>query len=65
MLAFFASSPGGTPRPDGQEIVEARWFSRHALLSALAAGEVTLPASVSIARKLVEGWYGGPLPDSA
>ncbi len=65
MLAFFASSPGGTPRPDGHEIVEARWFSRHELQDALAAGEITLPASVSIARKLVEGWYGGPLPDGA
>lgn len=45
--------------PDGTEILELRWFSRDELA---AAEEVLLPAPVSIARRLIEEWFGGPLP---
>ena len=33
-----------------------------ALAAALAAREVGLPGPFSIARRLIEHWYGGPLP---
>ncbi|WP_237769711.1 NAD(+) diphosphatase [Kytococcus sp. HMSC28H12] len=44
------------------EIAEARWVSREGLAAALAAREVGLPGPFSIARRLIEQWYGGPLP---
>jgi NAD+ diphosphatase len=47
---------------DGEEIAEARWFSRDELAQACASGEVRLPPSISIARRLVERWYGSELP---
>ncbi len=48
---------------DGEEITEARWFSRESLLDAVLAGEVMLPSELSIARRLVEHWWGGELPE--
>ncbi len=48
---------------DGHEITEARWFSREDLLQAVLAGEVMLPSELSIARRLVEHWWGGDLPE--
>ena len=47
---------------DGEEIVEARWFSREELADACATGAVRLPPDISIARRLVERWYGAELP---
>jgi NAD+ diphosphatase len=66
MLAYYAvAAPGsGTDaavRPDGVEIVDARWFDRAGLAAQLAAGEVLVPPALSVARRLVEGWYGGRL----
>ena len=49
--------------PDGEEISELRWFTREQLAEAMAAGEVLPPGGISIARRLVENWYGGPLPE--
>jgi NAD+ diphosphatase len=48
-------------RPDGAEIVEARWFDRAGLAAALQSGEVLVPPALSVARRLIEGWYGGRL----
>jgi NAD+ diphosphatase len=48
---------------DGDEISDARWFSTEDLAAAVASGDVLFPPSVSIARRLVEHWYGGPIPD--
>ncbi len=47
---------------DGVEIAEARWFTRSELETACGTGEVRLPPSISIARRLVERWYGSELP---
>jgi len=47
---------------DGDEITEARWFTRAELAAACEVGEVRLPPSISIARRLVERWYGSELP---
>jgi len=47
--------------PDGQEILDLRWFTRAELHAAEASGEVKLPTSASIARAIIEEWYGGPL----
>jgi NAD+ diphosphatase len=48
---------------DGVEISEARWFTRASLREALASGEVLAPNRLSIARFLIEDWYGGSLGD--
>ena len=45
--------------PDGDEILELRWFSRDELVAAL--GDVGLPGEISIARWLLERWFGGPI----
>jgi NAD+ diphosphatase len=65
MLAFRARVADGAPVapvPDGEEIVELRWFDRTELRSAL--GRVALPGETSIARWMLERWYGGPLDSS-
>jgi NAD+ diphosphatase len=47
---------------DGDEIAEARWFTRAELVEACATGTVRLPPDISIARRLIERWYGAELP---
>ncbi|WP_353827277.1 NAD(+) diphosphatase [Agromyces sp. SYSU T0242] len=48
--------------PDGEEILELRWFDREGMRDAL--GRVALPGETSIARWLLELWYGAPLDSS-
>ncbi|CAN5530513.1 NAD(+) diphosphatase [soil metagenome] len=43
---------------DPQEIAEASWFARGELAYAVRSGVVALPPRVSIARRLIEHWYG-------
>jgi NAD+ diphosphatase len=62
MLGFMATvdeALESTLTPDGQEILDLRWFSREELHAAL--DEIKLPGSASIARAIIEEWYGGPL----
>ncbi|WP_049571292.1 NAD(+) diphosphatase [Nonomuraea sp. SBT364] len=61
MLGFFADALTTALTLDPEEIAEARWFSRADLSRALETGEVRLPPPVSIARRLIETWYGEPL----
>ncbi|MBG0815160.1 NAD(+) diphosphatase [Planomonospora sp. ID82291] len=61
MLGFFARALSTELVPDREEIAEARWFGRAELLAAMESGEVRLPPPVSIARRLIETWYGGRL----
>lgn len=46
--------------PDGEEIREARWWSRDELREA-AGTTVLLPGRTSIARAIIEHWYGDRL----
>jgi NAD+ diphosphatase len=63
MLGFRAQAGHGQHiRVDSEEIAEAHWFSRGELAAGAAAGQVLLPPPVSIARQIIESWYGGPLP---
>jgi NAD+ diphosphatase len=64
MLGFRATAAGGQViRVDEEEIGEARWFTRAELLAALEARELALAPASSIARRLIEHWYGAQLPD--
>jgi NAD+ diphosphatase len=59
MIAFEAVTD--TPddaRPDGEEITEVKWFSREELKAAAADGSLLLPPTVSVARRMIEGWLG-------
>ena len=47
--------------PDGEEILDLRWFSRDEL--GRRGEQVILPGRSSIARALIEDWYGGPLDE--
>jgi NAD+ diphosphatase len=64
MLGFVAhATTTEVHRHDG-EIAEARWFTRDGLLDAVRTGEVLLSPPVSIARRLIEHWYGQPIEDA-
>lgn len=56
MLGYYATARGDEPKPDGDELAEARWFTRDDLRVASERGEVSLSPGVSIARHLIEGW---------
>ena len=66
MLGYRAKLTASSPvaRPDGSEIVEVRWFTRDELGAACAQGQVRVPPAVSIARRLIEHWYGRELDGS-
>ncbi|NGN68377.1 NAD(+) diphosphatase [Streptomyces sp. A7024] len=62
MLGFTAKATTTKIEVDGDEIGEARWFSRDELRAAFESGEVLPPFGISIAARLIERWYGSPLP---
>jgi NAD+ diphosphatase len=64
MLGFTALTDDEVPTPDGVEVVRARWFSRDELQAAVLSGEVVISPRVSIARALIENWYGGTIEDA-
>jgi NAD+ diphosphatase len=64
MLGFRADAPPGQQiRVDNHELAEAIWFTRPALLKGIEAHEMTIAPAVSIARRIIESWYGAELPD--
>jgi NAD+ diphosphatase len=66
MLGFSAQAPAGQQiAVNKTELAEALWFSRAELLRSLQAGEMSIAPPVSIARRIIESWYGAELPDSA
>ncbi|MFZ3454715.1 NAD(+) diphosphatase [Arthrobacter sp. 7Tela_A1] len=63
MLGFCAEADGTEPQADGVEMSDVRWFTRKELTEAVASGEITIPSTISIARNLIDRWYGGPVPE--
>lgn len=61
MVGFLATATDELPaRPDGEEIIEVRWFTRDEVASALdGRGPVGVPGPASIARQLIAGWLEG------
>lgn len=54
--------PGHTDlRPDGEEILALRWFSRDDIWR--ERDDILLPGGSSIAHAIVRDWYGGPLDE--
>ena len=58
MLGYFADSPEGEPKPDMEEIVETRWFSRDEIRD-IESTEYRLPPPDSMARQLMAAWVEG------
>jgi NAD+ diphosphatase len=63
MLGFVARATSTDVTVDGEELAQARWWSREELALDVATQELLLPPPVSIARRLIEEWYGGPISD--
>ncbi|HET6268781.1 MAG TPA: NAD(+) diphosphatase [Arthrobacter sp.] len=63
MLGFTATTSDTEARPDGVEVTRARWFSRSELHEAVLSGEIVISSRLSIARSLIEHWYGGVIQD--
>jgi NAD+ diphosphatase len=61
MTSWVALAQSTSLRVDGEEILDARWFTRAELAKAEAAGWLTLPMPYSVARKTVEAWRAGTL----
>jgi len=62
MLGFRAvATTTEVTRHDG-EIAEARWFTRPSMLEAIRTGAMQVAPTISIARRLIEHWYGAELP---
>jgi NAD+ diphosphatase len=61
MLGFYAEALPGPATADGEEIAELRWFTREELAASVADRSVLLSPRVSIARRLIEGWYGAEI----
>jgi len=58
MIAFEATilDPENA-KPDGQEIVDIRWFDRDSLYAATQDGTLLLPPVISVARAMIQAWY--------
>lgn len=77
-VEYFGSQPWPLPRSlmigclgkaestevsvDGEEIEDARWFTRQQMKDEAEAGTLVLPGGISISRSLIEHWYGDTLP---
>jgi NAD+ diphosphatase len=66
MLGFTAlvADPERTTA-DGNEMRELRWYDRAGLAEAIRAGEIRAANRLSIARALIEHWYGDTLPEAS
>jgi NAD+ diphosphatase len=59
MIAFEAVTDNpDVAKGDGEEITEVKWFSRAELKAAASDGSLLLPPTISVARKMIEGWLG-------
>jgi NAD+ diphosphatase len=59
MIAFEAVTDNpDVAKGDGEEITEVKWFSRAELKAAASDSSLLLPPTISVARKMIEGWLG-------
>jgi NAD+ diphosphatase len=63
MLGFLGRAVETAVSTDEVEITDARWFTREELATAVGQGSVLLPPPISIARRMIEHWYGGTIED--
>ena len=59
MIAFEATiSNPDSVKADGEEIEEIVWLDRIELKSKVKSEELLLPPKISVARAMIESWYG-------
>jgi NAD+ diphosphatase len=58
MVGFTARAVSTGLRLQEDEIEAARWFTRDELRRALDDGSLRISSRISIARRLIEHWYG-------
>ncbi len=63
MLGFTARAATTDAVPDREEMRSLRWFTREQLFTEVRDGTIAVAGGVSIARALIERWYGGPLDE--
>jgi NAD+ diphosphatase len=61
MLGFRATALSTEITVDGAELAHARWWTRAELAADVESGALLLPPGVSIARRLIEEWFGSRL----
>jgi NAD+ diphosphatase len=61
MVGFTGRAVDTTLHLDQEEIAEAMWVSREDLRALIRAGSFGISPTVSIARRMIEHWYGGPI----
>src|SRR5450631_220100 len=59
MVGFTSRAVDPTLHLDQQEIVDAVWVSRDGLREMVREGRFAISPTVSIARRIIEHWYGG------
>lgn len=65
MVGFSARAVDPALALDPEEIAEAVWVTRQELAQLVAVGSFAISPTVSIARAMIEHWYGGPLDSGA
>ncbi|MDN4478235.1 NAD(+) diphosphatase [Demequina sp. SYSU T00039] len=63
MVAFRARTATTAIEVDGLEIAEARFVAREEIGPQVRDGIIVLAPKGSVARRMLEEWYGGPLPE--
>ena len=60
MLSFeaFTDNPE-VAKPDGEEIVDLRWFTKEELVAQVANDQLNLPPFTTVSRKMIERWLNG------
>lgn len=64
MFAFAARSTQTALVVQESELREAGWYTREELHEGVRGGRLSLPSRVSIAHRLIQEWFGAPLPGS-
>ena len=62
MVGFTARATGAAIALDHEEIAEAFWATRDELAERIADGRVVISSRMSISYRLMERWFGRPLP---
>ncbi|WP_449373597.1 NAD(+) diphosphatase [Arthrobacter psychrolactophilus] len=64
MLGYMGYTSSSVSTPDRVEVRATRWFSREELQAEVLSGRASIPGRLSIARELVERWYGGRIVEA-
>lgn len=67
LMGFLASSAGGEPAVEQDELEAARWFSREEVAEGLSSGQLHIPPPFSLSHYLIQAWFDaadGPTLDS-